>query len=485
MVRIEDTDVTRSSQEFLLSIFQDLKWLGLNWDEGPEAGGHFGPYFQRERASIYHNFAMKLAENQKAYWCYCTQEELVKIKEEAIALKRSPSYNGRCRTLTKEKINQFAKEGRGRVLRFQVPHGETVLNDLIRGEVRFLNSQLDDFVILKSDGQALYNFACVVDDALMKITHVLRGEEHLSNTPKQLLLYDALGLPKPAFGHLSIILDENRKKLSKREGSTYLSDFRENGFLPAAILNFLVLLGWSPGNDREFFHVEELVQEFSIEGVSKSPAIFDLKKLKWMNSQYIKGLSNEALLENIFPYLMEKGIQLLKHDGVVVNLFGRSTDKQKWLLNVVGLCKDRIHTLKELSEMVTPLLGASIQISDPEAVNLLRLPHVSEAFKNILSVIKKPGFNLSCFEELVRNEISRLGIKGVELIQPLRVAFTGKRVSPGLFEMAILMGKELVIKRLKESISLIESDFNGTATNGSEPKEITGKGTSAKGAAHQ
>lgn len=448
ILRIEDTDLTRSTQEALDSILVDLKWLGLDWDEGPQCEGAHAPYFQRERAHLYTEYANKLLDNGNAYWCYCTLEELSKMKEESAAQKRPPMYDGRCRYLSKEKILSYDKEGRGKTVRFKVPEGVTVVNDLIRGEVRFDNKQVDDFVILKSDGQALYNFACVVDDALMKITHVLRGEEHLSNTPKQIIMYNGLAFKPPSFGHLSIILDEQRKKLSKREGATFLSDFRERGYFPEALINFLALLGWAPSkDDKELFTISELIKEFSIEGVSKSPAIFNEKKLEWMNSQYIKSFSKEKLLDELFLFLKKRGFV----DGRVFE------EKQRgWLLEVVELCKERIHTLSEFLSMAAPIFGAPVTINDPDALTILSSPYIFQSFTEIVLVVEQPDFNMSNFEEVVRRIAANLNLKAGDVIQPLRVAFTGKRVSPGLFEMAKLMGKELVVRRIKNTLSLIE-----------------------------
>ena len=281
----------------------------------------------------------------------------------------------------------------------------------------------------------------------MEITHVLRGEEHLSNTPKQILIYQGLGFPMPSFGHLSIILDEQRKKLSKREGATFLSEFRAQGFLPEALLNFLALLGWAPKGDKELFSLKELISEFSIEGVSKSPAIFNEKKLEWMNSQYIKALSKEKLLDNLFVFLEQRGFI----DGRVLE------EKQRgWFLEVAALCQERLHTLSEFSSMAAPIFGAPVTINDPEAVKILLVPHIFQSFTEILLCLEQPDFNMSNFEEVVRRVAVNVNVKAGDIIQPLRVAFTGKRVSPGLFEMAKLMGKELVVRRIKDALSIVE-----------------------------
>ncbi|MBQ2763508.1 MAG: glutamate--tRNA ligase, partial [Firmicutes bacterium] len=300
LVRVEDTDLERSSKESEENIKDSLRWLGMDWDEGIDVGGEHGPYRQMERLDIYNAAVQKLLDEGKAYYCFCSEEELAKEKEEQQARGEMPKYSGKCRHLTKEQQQELLDKGIKPVIRFHVPEGETVVvDDQVRGEVTFETDGIGDFIIVKSDGIPVYNFAVVLDDVTMKITHVIRGEEHLSNTPRQLMLYDALGYEKPKFAHISLILGRDNEgkltKMSKRHGSTSVVAYKEQGFLPEAIDNFLALLGWAPGGEEELFTLEQLTQEFSLDHVSKSPAVFDIEKLKWINGMYIRKASGERL----------------------------------------------------------------------------------------------------------------------------------------------------------------------------------------------
>ncbi|MDI3299684.1 MAG: glutamate--tRNA ligase, partial [Bacillota bacterium] len=290
ILRIEDTDRQRSSEASVRAITEGLRWLGLDWDEGPEAGGAFGPYFQSQRQQGYRQAAASLLERGLAYPCYCTAEELELRRKQALAEGRAPRYDRRCLRLSAAERERLEREGRRPALRLLAPdEGVTVVHDLVRGDVEFENAAvMDDFVIMKSDGFPTYNFAAVVDDAAMRVTHVLRAEEHLSNTPKQLAVYRALGLEPPAFGHLPMILAPDRSKLSKRHGAIAVEEFRERGYLPEAMVNYLALLGWSPGDEEEFFTREELVARFDLDRVGRQPAVYDVEKLTWMNAHYLR-----------------------------------------------------------------------------------------------------------------------------------------------------------------------------------------------------
>src|SRR5690554_2725222 len=287
VLRIEDTDQERSTKEFEDIIIQEMQWLGLDVDEGIGVGGEYGPYRQSERVDIYREYADKLLKEGKAYYCYCTPEELQAMREEAARKGEMPRYNQHCRHLTEEELEEYKRAGRKPVIRIKMPDEarEIVINDLIRGEIRFSTDVLDDFIIFKSDGMPTYNFAVVIDDALMKITQVIRGEDHLSNTPKQILLYEAMGFDIPEFAHLPLILDENKAKLKKRSDSdaVYIGEYRERGYLPEALFNFLALLGWSAKDDQEIMTREEIVSHFNISDINKSSAVFDIEKLNWMN----------------------------------------------------------------------------------------------------------------------------------------------------------------------------------------------------------
>jgi len=311
ILRIEDTDLERSSRESERNILDSLKWLGIDWDEGPDVGGPYGPYRQTERLEKYREFAERLLQAGQAYYCYCTEEEIEARRQEFISRGELPRYNGRCSNLTEEERQEFIKQGRKPAVRFRVPHDqEIVINDLVRGQVTFESNGIGDFVIVKSDGIPTYNFAVVVDDYLMKISHVIRAEEHLSNTPRQVLLYRALGLPEPQFAHISLILGEDRSKMSKRHGATSVIQYQELGYLPEALVNFLALLGWSPEGEEEILSKEDLIMKFSLDRVAKNPAVFDQEKLYWLNGMYIRQSSMERLLGLALPLLQKAGFWL-------------------------------------------------------------------------------------------------------------------------------------------------------------------------------
>ena len=307
ILRIEDTDTDRHVAEAEGLIIQDLKWMGLDWDEGPDKGGPYGPYRQSDRLDIYQSYAQKLVESGRAYYCYCTPEELEASRQKMLASGQTPQYDGRCLHLSDEQKKEFEKEGRRPSVRFRTLGDAVVVNDLIRGEVSFDGQTIGDFIILRSDGRAAYNFAVVIDDIQMEITHVLRGEDHLSNTPRQVLIYQALGFNPPQFGHMPMILGPDRTRLSKRHGATSVVSYREKGYLPEAINNYLALLGWSSPDEEEILPQEKLVQKFTVDRISRSAAIFDLTKLNWMNGNYIREAELDRITRLCIPFLKEKG----------------------------------------------------------------------------------------------------------------------------------------------------------------------------------
>ncbi|MCK4325571.1 glutamate--tRNA ligase, partial [bacterium] len=329
----------RSTKIAADNISENLRWLGLDWDEGPEKGGRFGPYFQMKRLDTYRRYAEKLLQEDKAYFCYCSPDELAERRKEALRKEAQVGYDGRCRKLSSQQKENLERSGREKVIRLKIPQrGMTRVNDLIRGKVEFDNALLDDFVIMKSSGTPTFNFANVVDDHLMEISHVIRGDEHLSNTPRQILLYQALGFSLPSFGHLSMILGTDRAKLSKREGAISMNWYREEGYLSQALVNYLALLGWATSDSQELFSsVNEIISKFSLKGIGKTAAIFDLKKLDWMNGQHIKRLSPDEITELVRPYLEKSN--LLKGD-----------EGEEWLKKVVVLEQDRIKTLSQIAE---------------------------------------------------------------------------------------------------------------------------------------
>jgi len=444
ILRIEDTDMVRSTRESEESILKDLRWLGLDWDEGVDVGGNYGPYRQSERMDIYRKYAEKLLKEGKAYKCYCTEEELEERRKEAISKGLPPKYDGRCRNLTEEERERFEKEGRKPSLRFKVEEGEDIIvHDLIRGDVSFKREVIGDFVIMRKDNTPTYNFACVIDDHLMEMTHIIRGEEHLSNTPRQLLIYEALGFSPPLFAHVSMILGPDRTKLSKRHGDTSLGEYRKKGYLPEALFNYLALLGWSPGEDREILSKEELVRLFTLSEVVPHAAIFDIEKLNWMNGEYIKKKNNEELYDLLLPYI--------KDAGYIVDMPDQK-EKER-ILGIINLLKDRIKTLSQFIEY-TDYFFKDIEISEELYEKVIKgkdyLPEVLSSIRDAISELN--NFTEEEIEKIVRSKAEEFGLKGKHVIQPLRVILTGKRVTPGMFEVMYFLGKDEIIKRIDKFV---------------------------------
>ena len=440
VLRIEDTDAERSTDESTRAIFAGLRWLGLGWDEGPEAGGSLGPYFQRERGAIYAEQARRLGELGRAYPCFCTPEELEARRTEQLARGEDPRYDGRCRTLTPAERAARVAAGARPALRFMLPAPEEVAwDDVVRGRVSFQSSVLDDFVLVRSDGWPTYNFACVVDDVAMRITHVIRGDDHISNTPRQILLYRAFGAEPPVFAHASMILGPDGKRLSKRHGATSVEAFGEQGFLPEALVNFLALLGWALDGKTELFTLAELERVFTLERVNPNPAVFDTQKLEWVNAQHLKRLDEAERTRRIVAYLAAHG-----HD-----LSGRP---EEWRLAFVRALGDRVRTLADAASV-----GAFV-LEDPPAME-------PEAWSELLSragadvrlaaladrVEALGAWTLEALETATRGLASESGWKAGELIAPARVALTGRKAAPGIFDVMWLLGRERVVARLRAS----------------------------------
>ncbi|HCG77049.1 TPA: glutamate--tRNA ligase [bacterium] len=434
ILRIEDTDIARSKKEFEAGIIEDLRWLGLNWDEGPDKGGNFGPYRQSERLKTYQEFAEKLLKENKAYHCYCTKEELDQRNKELLARKESPRYDNRCRNLSDEQKKKYLEEGRKPVIRFKIPEKTIEVNDLIRGKVSFDTKLMGDFIIMKSDGKPAFNFAVVVDDILMRITTVIRGEDHLSNTPRHIMLFEALNSKIPEFAHMAMTMGPDGSRLSKRHGATSIREYRKLGMLPEALFNYLALLGWGSKKDQEIFTKEELIKEFSLERCKEGAAIFDPEKLTWMNGLYIRKKKPQELAKLSIPYLEEKGLR----------------EKEDYLIKVIALERERIKKLSEIPDLIEYFLVEKIKFS-PEALLLSKKPEVKE----ILTSLKQELENLSDFsaaslEKIIREWTKNNGLKTKDVFHPLRVAITGRTIGPGLFETMEVLGKEKVIQRLME-----------------------------------
>ncbi|MEW5762617.1 MAG: glutamate--tRNA ligase [Bacillota bacterium] len=448
ILRLEDTDVERNLAEAESGILTSLRWLGLDWDEGPDRGGPWGPYRQSERLDLYRREAERLLQAGLAYPCYCTPEELARQREEARQKGLAPRYDGRCRHLTTAERREREAEGRKPALRLVVPQeGVTVVRDVIRGEVSFDNRTLDDFIIMKSNGIPTYNFACVVDDSLMQISHVIRAEEHLSNTPKQLLVYAALGYEAPVFIHVPMILAPDRSKLSKRHGATAVEEFRDAGYLPEAIVNYLALLGWSPGDEREMIPLEEVIELFSLDGVSRSAAVYDVKKLTWLNAQYLNALPSERVVAAVLPFLRARGFVPEDPDAATL----------AYVTEVVKTVRSRVHTLAELADAAAYFFTDDFTYEE-KGVRKFFKPETAELLARGREVLARVSpFDLSTVENAYRSLIAELGISGGALIHPTRLAISGRTVGPGLFDIMVTLGKERCLARLDRAIRWIKT----------------------------
>ncbi|MGB8656312.1 MAG: glutamate--tRNA ligase [Candidatus Zixiibacteriota bacterium] len=438
ILRIEDTDAARSSQEMIDAILESIRWLGLDWDEGP--------YYQSLRTGLYQKYAQKLLETKKAYLCFCTPQTLEEKRKEAMASKTDWKYDRTCLALSDDERSQRIREGVPKAVRLLVPEGESVFSDLVYGELKKENQELDDLVILRSDGTPTYNFACVVDDVEMRISHVIRGNDHIANTYKQVLIYDALGITPPLFAHIPLILGKDRAKMSKRHGATSIMDYKEQGFLPQALVNFITLLGWSPKEDKEILTKEQLIELFSLEAVNPSNPIFDKEKLEWMNGEYIRAYDDDKLLDLIVPFLIREN--LITQEMV--------KEKREWFLEFVPLLKERCKTLKEFAEKGRYFFKFDYQY-EPEAVKKHfnspeakdRLTALADCFSDIQS------FEKERIEEALRKLADEMQIKPAPLIHLARLATTGVTGGPPLFDLLEFMGKEEVVKRIRKAVEFI------------------------------
>lgn len=427
ILRIEDTDQTRSTDESIQAILAGMKWAGLDWDEGP--------YRQTERMDLYRSHAMKLFDQGQAYWCVCTAEELEARRKEAEAKGLSPRYDGRCRTLG------IVNPSGDAALRFKAPQeGHTVVDDLIKGKIVFENNVLDDLIILRSNGYPTYNFSVVVDDALMHITHVVRGDDHLTNTPRQVPIFQALGYPVPRFGHLPMILGSDKARLSKRHGATSIMAYKDMGYLPDALVNYLVRLGWSHG-DQEVFTRPELIEKFSWKNVQTSPAVFNPEKLLWMNAEYIKMSQPRHVAEALVPLLQQAGLK----DEV-------ATVSDDWLAQLVVLVKERAKTLVEMVDWVRPYFGQAVTF-DEDAAKKFLTPAIAPVLQKVAARFETlSAFSKQTLEHSFKALVEEEGMKMGQLAQPVRVALTGRTASPGLFEVMEVLGRERTLFRLRKGI---------------------------------
>ena len=442
--RIEDTDKDRVTDEYIQAAIDTLKWLGLTWDEGPEVGGPNGPYLQSQRMDIYADWAKKFLDDGFAYHCYCSADELEAVREAQRKANVAPGYNGHCRSLSTEQIAAFVADGRKPVVRMRMPDGSTTFTDLIRGEVTFDHNFVPDFVLVRADGSPLYTLAVAVDDVMMKVTHVLRGEDLLSSTPRQIRVYQAMGVAEgdyPLFAHLPFVMGQDNAKLSKRNGEVSIAWYRERGFLPEAICNYLALLGWSPGEDREDVSMSELTELFTVERVHSSPARFDMKKLEAINGDKIRALSPDEFLNRSLPFLKEG------------NVVTGTPEEIALLKRALPIIQERVATLAEVPAMLKFLFVTNFEV---EAESL---PKISDAdSKKLLQVAYERLQSLSQWnhegiEAVLRTAlIEEMGLKPRIAFSAVRIAVTGSHISPPLFESMELLGRESSLLRLNNSI---------------------------------
>ncbi len=443
--RIEDTDTERVTDQYIKAAIETLKWLGLNWDEGPEVGGEYGPYLQSQRLDIYATWAQKFLDQKDAYHCYCSAEELEERRQVQMKNNQAPGYDGKCRELSDEQVEKFKQQGRKPVVRMRMPDGETVFTDAIRGEVKFEHKYVPDFVLARADGSPLYTLAVAVDDVLMKITHVLRGEDLLSSTPRQIRVYQAMGVKVeqyPVFAHLPFVMGQDNAKLSKRNGEVSIAWYREQGFLPEAICNYLALLGWSPGDDKENITMAELVELFTVERVNSSPARFDMKKLEAINGDKIRALTLDQFLDRALPFLINSKVISGQPNEIEV------------VKSALPIIQERIVKLAEIPAMLSFLFAKDFKVS-PEELNKIS----DEASQNILKVALSKVDSLTSWDHTSIEAVLRLalidemGLKPRVAFSALRIAVTGSHISPPLFESLQLLGKERSIERIKAVIS--------------------------------
>ena len=448
ILRIEDTDTERLKEDSVSQILTSLKWLGLNWDEGPEAGGECGPYYQSERRELYSKYAQQLLDEGKAYYCFCTPADLEAEREKQRAAKQPFRYARTCRDLDQEVAKARAAAGEPYSVRIKIPtEGSITVHDLIHGDVTFNMDQFDDFVIVKSNGMPTYNFAVVVDDHLMGMTHVLRAEEHLSNTPKQLLIYEALGFEPPKFGHMPMILAPDRSKLSKRHGATSVEEFRAQGYLPEAIINYLTLLGWGPGDEREIFTLEETVKLFELEQMSKKAAVYDTKKLTWMNGQYLSELPLEKILPEVETFFIK--------DGLVTKEW--LAENKEYFAKLVDTVRVRVKTLQEVAD-ASAYFFKDVEAYDEKGVAKHFKPEAAELLEKCIAALEADEvFDLTSTEAIYNKIAADNGLALGKVIHPTRLALTGRTVSPGMFDVMVLLGKEKTLARMRKAVEYIKS----------------------------
>ena len=441
VLRIEDTDIDRSEARFESQLIADLKWLGLDWDEAPDVGGDYGPYRQSDRLEIYRTHAERLLDEHKAYLCFCTEEDLQKERDRATAEHRQPIYSGKCRAIDPAEAQRRRASSESCAIRLRIPEHPIRFHDIVHGAVEFSSEVVSDPIILRSSGMPVYNYVVVIDDALMKITHVIRGDDHLSNTPKQVALYEALGWPVPEFAHLSTILGADRERLSKRHGATSIANFRDMGVLPEALDNYLALLGWAPtGGTREIFSMPELVKEFSLQRVTPSPAIFDMEKLYWLNRHYIKQSPPQRIEKLALPYFLPLlgGSLSQPQQETEKSDSSESPDAAKWFASVIQLLAPAVDRLDQLPEKASLIFNydAKAALASPDNAEVLGWQNADAVlarftFKILEDEVAREGkLTPEQFKKIVNEVKAESGAKGKELFHPIRIVVTGSHSGP-------------------------------------------------------
>lgn len=444
--RIEDTDTTRVTNEYIDAAIDTLKWLGLNWDEGPEVGGEHGPYLQSKRLDIYAHWAAKFIEQKDAYHCYCTPEELEAVREAQRAANIAPGYNGHCRDLSANHVATFKSQGRSAVVRMRMSEGSTTFTDLIRGEMSFDHKFVPDFVLVRADGSPLYTLAVAVDDILMQVTHILRGEDLLSSTPRQIRVYQAMGVPLedyPLFAHLPFVMGADNAKLSKRNGEVSIAWYRDKGFLPEAICNYLALLGWSPGEDRENVTMKELCELFTIEKVNSSPARFDMKKLEAINGDKIRALTIDEFLKWALPFLVKTSV------------ISGTPDEIALVKRALPIIQERIIMFSEIPAMLKFLFVKEFMIEAESIAKVTDAAAKAVLTRSLKELESISDWSHTQIEAVLRTSlIEEMGLKPRIAFTALRIATTGSTISPPLFESMELLGKEASLTRISAAINL-------------------------------
>ncbi len=460
ILRIEDTDQERSEKKYEKEIFEGFNWLKINPDEGVEEGGNFGPYRQSDRINIYQKYIKELIEKNKAYPCFCEEEKLEKERSTQRKKGEAPTYLGTCRNIPEKEREEKIKNDEDYVIRFKTPKGETVsFEDEIQGQVSFETDDIGDFVIARDEKDPLYNMACVIDDYKMKISHVIRGDEHISNTPKQILLYESLGFELPKFAHIPLILAPDKSKLSKRFGAVSIPDYRKKGYLPEAITNYLALLGWSPGDDREFFTLNDLENEFSLERCKKSGAVFDEDKLKYINTLHLKKADSERLAKLIIPYLLEENL-ITKVDKKSKKSAYKTKDGRKISINqlthIAKEHRDRVDVLSEITEYTDYFfreIKADFGLLQWKDMNKQQVADSLQQAINIISKIE--SWNPEKVKGKLLEKANEFDDRG-EFLWPLRAALTGEKQSAGPFEVAFILKKKETLNRLKRAANTLK-----------------------------